>query len=238
MNPSFLNRRQMLARSAVGFGSLAFFELLSQAEAASKKAAPKNLNPLAAKAPHFAPRAKQVIFLFMHGGPSHVDTFDYKPGLIRDHGKPLPFAKPRVQFSQTGNLRKSSWSFSPYGQCGAMISELFPNVGKMADDLCFLKAVHGSNAAHGGALLKIHTGSENFVRPSMGSWMVYGLGTENENLPGFITLCPTLGHGGANNWSSSFLPAAYQGTALGHSGVPSSQIHFDHISNTNAPVKL
>jgi hypothetical protein len=175
---------------------------------------------LAAGIPHFAPRARRVIFLFMHGGPSHVDTFDYKPGLERDSGKPLPFAKPRVQFAQTGNLRRSPWGFRPYGQSGAMVSELFPEVGACVDDLCFLKAVHGTNEAHGGALLKLHTGSDALVRPSMGAWISYGLGTENANLPSFLTINPTMGHGGVANWASAFLPAAHQGTRIGGGGTP------------------
>jgi hypothetical protein len=159
-----------------------------------------------------------VIFLFMHGGPSHVDTFDHKPRLFADDGKPLPFAKPRVQFAQTGNLGRPRWDFTPHGQCGAMVSSLFPEVARHVDELCFLKSVHGTNPAHGGALLKLHTGSDSLVRPSMGSWVTYGLGTENQNLPGFLTLSPSLGHGGSGNWSSSFLPAAHQGTRIGQSG--------------------
>ncbi len=170
--------------------------------------------------PHFAPRARRVIFLFMHGGPSHVDTFDHKPALERDSGKPLPFAKPRVQFAQTGNLRRSPWGFRPYGQSGAMVSELFPEVGACVDDLCFLKAVHGTNEAHGGALLKLHTGSDALVRPSMGAWISYGLGTENSNLPSFLTINPTMGHGGVANWASAFLPAMHQGTRIGGGGTP------------------
>jgi hypothetical protein len=136
-----------------------------------------------------------VIFLFMHGGPSQVDTFDYKPLLQRDHGKPLPFAKPRVQFAETGNLLASPWKCAQHGASGAWVSELFPNVATKVDDLCFVKSLHGTNEAHGGALLALHTGSATFVRPSLGSWVLYGIGSENENLPGFLTICPTLGHG-------------------------------------------
>ena len=179
--------------------------------------------------PHFVPRAKRVIFLFMHGGPSQVDTFDYKPLLQRDHGKPLPFAKPRVQFAQTENLLASPWKFQQYGESGAWVSDLFPHVAKTVDDLCFIKSLHGSNPAHGGALLKIHTGSDTFIRPSMGAWVSYGLGTENENLPAFITICPTLGHGGVNNFSSSFLPARTHGTPIGHAGIPASKAQFEHM---------
>jgi hypothetical protein len=208
-----LSRRQALRQSAVGFGALALADLLARANATTPIRVPPP-HPLTPPAPHFAARAKRVIFLFMHGGPSHVDTFDHKPALIRDSGKPLPFEKPRVQFAKTGDLRKSPWEFRPYGQCGAMVSDLFPNVGALADDLCFLKSVHGTNEAHGGALLKLHTGSDSLIRPSMGSWVSYGLGTENQNLPSFITLNPTQGHGGVGNWSSAFLPAVHHGTSI------------------------
>jgi hypothetical protein len=151
----------------------------------------------------------------MHGGPSHVDTFDYKPELIRLNGQPLPIPKPRIQFAQTGNLLQSPWAFKQYGQTGTWVSDLFPNVAQHVDDLTLLKSIHGSNEAHGGALLKIHTGSDTFVRPSMGAWISYGLGTENANLPSFITINPTLGHGGVRNFGSAFLPPIHQGTRIG-----------------------
>ncbi len=206
-----MTRRLALRQCAVGFGGLAFLDLLARTGQAAA------LSPLAARPAHFPARAKRVIFLFMHGGPSHVDTFDYKPALTRDAGKPLPFDKPRVQFAKTGNLRPSPWQFRPHGESGAMVSELFPRVGEFADDICFVKSVHGTNEAHGGALLKLHTGSDTFVRPSMGSWISYGLGTENQNLPSFITVNPTRGHGGVANWASAFLPAVHQGTPIGGS---------------------
>lgn len=225
------SRRHLLQRSAVGFGSLALASLL--AEQSSAKAAVAD--PLAAKQPHFPARAKRVIFLFMKGGPSHLDTFDPKPLLDRDDGKPLPFAKPRVQFAPTGNLLKSPWKFQQYGESGIPVSELFPHVAGCVDDLCMVHSVHGTNPAHGGALLKLHTGSDNFVRPSMGSWVTYGLGTDNANLPAFITICPTLAHGGISNWSSAFLPALYQGTPLGNASVPSDQAAVRYISNPRLP---
>jgi hypothetical protein len=169
---------------------------------------------MAPKKPHFAPRAKRVIFMFMHGGPSHLDTFDPKPLLTRDHGKPLPFKRP-LTFAEgdTGTLLKSPWRFRQYGESGIPVSELFPNVARHVDDLCILRSVVGDSVAHGGAVLQLHTGSNTFTRPSMGSWAIYGLGTENRNLPAYLTLKPGLSHGGAKNWSSGFLPAAYQGTA-------------------------
>ena len=222
-----ISRRRLLRNSALGFGQLALAGLMSSGLAAGSAGAPAS--PLAARPPRSRPKARRIIFLFMHGGPSHVDTFDWKPRLVKDSGKPLPFDKPRIQFAKTSNLRRSPWEFRPYGQSGAMVSDLFPRVGARADDLCFLKAVHGTNEAHGGALLKLHTGSDTFVRPSMGSWITYGLGTENRNLPGFITINPTLGHGGVGNWSSAFLPAVHQGTPIG-GGVPVDRatIHYLH----------
>ncbi len=219
-----LSRRQMLQSSATGFGLLALTDLLAQAET--------KVHPLAPKKPHFAPKAKRVIFLFMHGGPSQVDTFDYKPKLTEDDGKPLPFPKPRVVSGATGNLLASPWKFKQYGQSGATVSELFPKIATVVDDLCFIKSMHGSNSRHGGALLELHTGSDTFVRPSMGSWVNYGLGTENRDLPGFITICPSLSHGGVNNYSSAFLPAIYQGTPLGNAGVSSERAAVPFIAGT------
>jgi hypothetical protein len=216
------SRRRLLQQSACGFGALALGDLLRAG------AAPKG-DDLRPRLPHFAPRAKRVVFLFMHGGPSHIDTFDYKPLLQRDHGKPLPFPKPRVTFAETGNLMRSPYAFRQHGASGQWVSEIFPHIASVVDKLCFLKGLHGSNDAHGGALLKIHTGSDTFVRPSIGSWAIYGLGSENQNLPGFVTICPTLGHGGVNNWSSAFLPAVYQGTPLGNASVPSSQAAVRHL---------
>jgi len=221
------SRRQMLRECAAGFGSIALAALLAD----DARAAAPPANPLAPRAPHFAPKAKRVVFLFMTGGPSQVDTFDYKPLLQRDDGKPLPFAKPRVQFAETGMLLGSPWKFKRYGESGIPVSELFPHVAECIDDLCILNSLHGTNPAHGGALLKLHTGSDNFVRPSMGSWITYGLGTENQNLPGFLTICPTLAHGGVLNWSSAFLPAVYQGTPLGNAAVPSKEARVRFIKN-------
>jgi hypothetical protein len=224
----------MLGRTAVGFGSLALASLLADESVAH--GAP--VDPLAARPPHFTPRAKRIIFLFMKGGPSHVDTFDPKPLLTRDDGKPLPFAKPRVQFAPTSNLLKSPWEFKQYGESGLWVSELFPRLAERVDDLCMVHSLHGTNPAHGGAVLKLHTGSDNFIRPSMGSWVSYGLGTDNANLPAFVTICPTLAHGGINNWSSAFLPAVYQGTPLGNASVPSDQARVKYISNSKLPREI
>jgi hypothetical protein len=225
---SLLSRRQLLQNTSGGFGYLALSAMLAQQEAAQAAV----VNPLLAKKTHFPPRAKRVIFLFMKGGPSHVDTFDPKPLLQRDDGKPYPFKTPRVTFAETGKLLKSPWKFRQYGESGLPVSELFPNVAQCADELCVIRSLHGTNPAHGGALLKLHTGSDTQVRPSMGSWITYGLGTENNDLPGFITICPTLAHGGVNNWGAAFLPAWTQGTPIGNASVPSSQAFVKHIRNT------
>ena len=227
----FWTRRRLLQFTAIGFGHLASSALLCES---SQAALPQSASPLAPKPTHFPPRARRVIFLFMKGGPSHLDTFDYKPPLQRDDGKELPFAKPRVQFAPTGKLLRSPWKFQPAGQCGMLISELFPHLARRADDICFLHSLHGTNAAHGGASLKLHTGSDRFVRPSMGAWVSYGLGTENENLPGFLTICPTLAHGGVKNWSSAFLPAYYQGTPLGVASRPATEARLNHAANPTA----
>ncbi len=218
------SRRQMLKNSAIGFGGLALADILQRSAVAD---APSS-------GLHFPARAKRVIFLFMHGGPSAIDTFDYKPLLRRDHGKPLPFEKPRVQFAQTGNLLQSPFPFRQYGESGKWVSDLFPEVGKCVDDLTFIHSMHGSNEAHGGALLKMHTGSDTFVRPSMGAWISYGLGTENQNLPSFVTINPTLGHGGVQNFGSAFLPAEHQATRIGKSGAKMAASLIENLSNTQA----
>lgn len=224
-----LSRRELLRVSSTGFGSLALAGLMSaeQARAAA--------DPLAVKTPHFPARAKRVIFLFMHGGPSQVDTFDYKPLLKRDHGKPLPFARPKVVSSETFNLLQSPWGFKQYGQSGAWVSDLFPHLAKKVDDICFIKSMWGSNSRHGGALLELHTGSDTFIRPSMGSWVTYGLGSENSSMPGFVTICPTQSHGGANNFGSAFLPAPYAGTAIGSVGIAARDAKIPFITNTETP---
>jgi hypothetical protein len=159
--------------------------------------------------------------LFMFGGPSHVDTFDPKPALHRDHGRPFPLEmRPRViSFPQRmGGLLATPFAFRQHGQSGIWVCELFPRVARVVDELCVIRSMHCSNPRHGGAVLEWHTGSDTFIRPSMGSWILYGLGTENQNLPGYITICQDTSQGGANNFGSAFLPATFQGTALGTGG--------------------
>ncbi|HWE02546.1 MAG TPA: DUF1501 domain-containing protein [Tepidisphaeraceae bacterium] len=205
------SRRQMLGQFANGFGMLGVASLLAQATAAQASIAP---HPLALKPPMYAPRAKRVIFLFMSGGPSHVDLFDPKPLLVRDTGKPLPFPMPALMRTKTGSMLGSPWKFQQHGQCGAPVSELFPHVASCVDDMCILRGMYADNINHNGACLQMNTGEQAFSRPCMGSWLTYGLGTENQNLPGFVVISPSQPAQGAPLWSSSFLPAAYQGTLV------------------------
>jgi hypothetical protein len=229
--PEVRTRRQLLKTSAAGFGHVALSALLGKESLADQTPGPAAATPQAPQLAHLTARAKRVVFLFMKGGPSHVDTFDPKPLLTRDNGKPLPFALPRITFGAQGNLLKSPWKFKRYGESGLPVSELFPNVAQHVDDLCILRSVHGTNPAHGGALLKLHTGTDQFVRPSMGSWVIYGLGTENQNLPAFVTICPTLAHGGVNNWGAAFLPAHCQGTPIGNASLAAVNATVKHIRN-------
>ena len=192
-------------------------------------------NPLAAKPGHFPARAKRVIFVFMQGGPSHVDTFDYKPLLEKHDGEERTFDDARV-LAKTKTITKhrvfkSPWKFKQYGECGQHVSELFPNIAQHVDDLCFLKGMHTDGVAHGPATLFLHTGSINFVRPSVGSWVQYGLGSESENLPGFVTLQPSMGNGGPRNFGNAFLPAVYQGTPVGRAGISASDAQIRNLSN-------
>lgn len=188
------------------------------------------VNPLFPKQPHFTPKAKRIIFLFMHGGPSSIDTFDPKERLEKDNGKPVPF-KRGLTFGENGvrGLMKPLWDFKKHGQSGIPVSSLFPNVAQCVDDLCVVRSMVGDGVDHGAALLQLHTGVFSFKRPSFGSWMLYGLGTENQNLPGFITIKPSLGHGGQNNWGSSFLPGDFQGTSIGNSSMKVEEIASEPV---------
>ena len=213
MPASSLHRRDVIKGFANGFGMLGLAGLFSD-EAQASMRIDRDANPLAVKSPMFPAKAKRVIFLFMSGGPSHVDTFDPKPMLDRDNGKPLPFAKPSLERTKTGNLLKSPFKFAKYGQAGIDVSELFPNVAKCVDDLCVVRSMVADNINHNGACLQMNTGEQAFSRPSMGSWLLYGLGSENQNLPGFVVISPAQPAQGAPLWASSFLPATYQGTLV------------------------
>ena len=210
--PIIQSRRDLLRHLACGFGSVALHTLLSEEAHGASIAS----DPLAPRPSHHTPTARRVIFLFMHGGVSHVDSFDPKPRLAQMHGKPLPIAKPQFEFGGTGNLLASPWKFKKYGQSGIEVSDLFPHIGSMIDEICVIRSMNGGNeVSHGPALLRLNTGDGVFNRPSLGAWTLYGLGTENRDLPGFISLSPSLYHGGAQNYGSAFLPASFQGTRVG-----------------------
>ncbi|RLS37510.1 MAG: DUF1501 domain-containing protein [Planctomycetota bacterium] len=216
------SRRQMLANTGTGFGLLALTDLMAQAESV---ASPSVLAPLAARWPHHMAKAKRVIFLYMPGGPSHVDLFDPKPRLATDNGKPLPFAKPKLERTKTGNLLASPWKFSKHGQSGTAVSELLPCLAARIDDICVIRSMRADNINHTGAALQMCTGEQAFSRPSMGSWLTYGLGTENQNLPGFVVVSPAEVFQGAQLWASSFLPSSYQGTLVRDLKNPIANLH-------------
>jgi hypothetical protein len=166
---------------------------------------------------------------------SHIDTFDPKPRLIQDNGKPMPIKRELSFSNKAGGLMPSPFEFQRHGESGIAVSNLFPHVAGCADDLCVIRSMVGDGVDHGGAILQLHTGSFTFIRPSMGAWTLYGLGSENQNLPGFVTIKPTLWHGGGKNWGSSFLPGAYQGTPIGTSGMDVDKIKkepIEHLVNS------
>jgi len=213
----------LLQSLSSGFGYVAFAGLSSLAAAADARG---KSSPLAPKPPHFPARAKRVIFLCMHGAPSHVDTFDYKPQLVADSGKPSPLGR-----LPGAKLLASPWQFSQHGQSGQWISELFPEVSSHADELCVIRSMHTDLPAHPQAYLMMHTGTSQFVRPSLGAWTLYGLGSENENLPGFVAIKPVARNGGPQNYGSAFLPAVYQGTRIGNENLPASSAQLGNIKN-------
>ncbi len=204
-----VNRRDILRLTSCGFGWLAFSGLFGKTASARSLSLPHLHvdNPLAPKPPHFPAKAKRVIFLCMRGGPSHIDTFDYKPQLLKDTGKPGP--------RPGSKLLGSKWKFEQSGKNGLWISDLFPELRKRADELCLIRSMQTDLPAHPQAFVRMHTGTSQFIRPSLGAWTLYGLGTENENLPGFVSIAPPNGFGGSTNYGSSFLPAIYQGTKIG-----------------------
>jgi hypothetical protein len=218
-----LSRRELLKTLSCGFGYLAMAGLAQAAR----------INPLAARPSLFAPRAKRVIFLFMQGGPSQVDTFDPKPRLDADDGKDIPFNVARTRQVTPRKVLKSPWKFSRHGQCGQWVSELLPNIARHVDDLCFIRSVHTDGVAHGPATLCLHTGATNLVRPSVGAWVAYGLGTENSNLPGFVTINPPVNMGGPRNYGNAFLPPVYQGTAIGSAAMAKAPLTIRHLTNSN-----
>jgi hypothetical protein len=223
--PHAISRREMLRLAGCGFGSVAFAAMAARASGfPSLLGDDVASSPLAPKKPHFAPKAKRIIFLCMAGAPSHVDTFDYKPELTAMDGK---------TFRGNAKLLGSPWKFRQSGKSGLWISELFPSLAKQADDLCLLRGMKAEIPAHAQASIQLHTGSFQFVRPSMGAWALYGLGTENENLPGFVAINPRGDNGGAQLYGSAFLPASYQATPvrLGNGRGNQSTDPIPHIDN-------
>lgn len=234
-----LSRRDWLTQTGCGFGALALADL-AHAEATRTPVTHVPGSPLLPGSPHHPPRAKRVIFLFMQGGVSHVDSYDYKPKLIQDDGQKLGFEDARVKANtgkqnSTHRVMKPLWKFAQHGQSGRWASELFPEVAKHVDDLCFIHSMHTEGVAHGPATLFLHCGSTSFVRPSMGSWVLYGLGSENQNLPGFVSIAPSAGNGGSRNYGSAFLPAVYQGTPLGRAGGPASESTIKNLRGSLTP---
>lgn len=212
-----LSRRAMLARSGMGMAGLALAEALCQSEAAQARPVAEGAsgqNPMAARPAHFPVRARHVIHLFMNGGPSHVDTFDPKPVLQRLAGKPLPMENLKTE-RKTGAAFPSPFKFQRHGESGIAVSELFPNVAKSIDDIAVIRSMQANVPNHEPSLMLMNCGADRVVRPCLGSWTTYGLGTENQNLPGFLAMCPG-GYPikGPQNWQSAFLPGVFQGTYL------------------------
>lgn len=231
----WMNRRQVLRTAACGFGSLAASALL-----ANDRTNKEVFTQFLGGTHHHRPRAKRIIFLFMQGGVSQVDSFDYKPMLAERHGEKLTFDDAR-QLAKTGKrtehtLMRSPWKFQQYGESGRWVSELFSKTAKHMDDLCLLHGMHTEGVAHGPATLFLHCGSTNFIRPSMGSWILYGLGSENQNesLPGFVSIAPSVGNGGPRNYGNAFLPPKYQGTKIGGAG--NDVLKIDSLTRDDLPL--
>ena len=222
-------RRDILKVSACGFGSLALSALASQTNCSAADAA---------LLPHFPARAKRVIFLFMWGGPSHVDLFDPKPELNKRAGEQLTGSSVGSEREKMGELLGSPFKFQQHGEGGIWISELFPKLSEHADRLCVINSLHTEGSAHGEALLRLHTGQANLVRPSVGAWVSYGLGCESHNLPAFVTISPPRGHGGVQNYGSAFLPAEHQGTAIGSAEIPIAQAVVSNLKNSRLGTSL
>jgi hypothetical protein len=218
----FLTRRQMLHAATCGFGSLALLDLQHRASAADS-AADKFTSPLSPKQPHHPAAADHFIFLHMRGGPSAMESYEPKPELDRRSGE---------QGEKKGRkLTGSHWQWKQRGESGLWVSDLFKHTAEVADELCVLSGLHTDIGNHTPAMLQLHTGSFAFTRPSMGAWMLYGLGTENANLPGFISISPPVINGGSSNYGSAFLPAAYQGTAIGDIKTPVRDAEVGNLAN-------
>jgi len=230
MNPLSFTRREALQRMGTGMGVLGFAGILADEGALASS----SNNPLAPKQPHFAPRAKSIIHLFMNGGPSQVDTFDPKPALEKYNGQRPSDADLKTE-RRTGGLLMSPFKFKKYGKSGIEVSDIFPHVGSCIDDICVIRSMHTNIPNHEPSLLMMNSGESQPTRPAMGSWLLYGLGTENQNLPGFVVLCPGKPVVGPQLWSNSFLPGIYQGTHINHSGDVDPKKVIAHISNAYLP---
>jgi len=233
------SRRQALADMTNGFGTLALAAMLhQQSDAATRPEVDFVSDPLAARLGHHAARAKRVIFLFMPGGPSQVDLFDSKPLLHKRDGEKQTFVHPISGRERTERLRRSPFKFSRHGQSGTPVSELFPEVARCVDDIAVINSMHADNVNHNGACLQMCTGEQAFSRPSMGAWLLHGLGTENQNLPGFVAISPNQPAQGAPLWGSSFLPAAFQGTFVQDLDNPIRNIGNERFSSTSQRTQL
>jgi hypothetical protein len=211
-------RRQFLQAALGGSGSLLLAGILAELSAAEER---RRLGPLAPRAPHFTPRAKRAIFLFMTGGVSHVESFDPKPRLFKDHGKTVTIHEWQGKPGKFDRfLKKPHWEFRPHGRCGTEVSALFPNVAACVDDLCVIRSLKSDHTNHYEATLMMHTGSITFARPSLGSWLSFGLGTANHNLPSFLVLAPHVPYAGDQTWGADFLPPCHQGTRVVPGPVP------------------
>jgi hypothetical protein len=226
-----LSRRELLQRLGTGLGVLGLAGVLADESAGATPVAHAPGSPLAPKAPHFPARAKRVIHLFMNGGPSQVDTFDPKPALAKYNGQKPPAAGLKTERG-TGSLMQSPFKFARHGKCGLEISEIFPHIARHADDLCVIRSMHTNVPNHEPSLLMMTCGDTQPVRPSMGSWLLYGLGTINQNLPGFVVMCPGKPVVGPQLWSSSFLPGIYQGTHINNSSFDPQKV----LQNISSPV--
>jgi hypothetical protein len=230
-----VNRREFLGTVGGGFPALALTGLLS-GEGFFKEAFGSSANPLAARPPMVKGKAKSVIFLFMYGGPSHIDTFDYKPKMVGMDGKTISVKTfGRGGKKNEGRIVEPKWKFKPYGQCGKYVSDLFPHVGGCVDDIAFLHSMTADSPIHGSALLMMNSGSLISGHPSLGSWVNYGLGSVNQNLPGYVVMLDQSGGpiSGAKNWTSGFMPASYQGTVFRSQGSPI--LNLEHVEGMPAP---
>lgn len=228
-----MSRRQLLCSLGNGFGALGLASVLAGEGllGSTARAATGASNPLAPKAPHFPPRAKRVIFLFMNGGPSQVDTFDPKPALAKYAGQSK---EGTTRQKAAGKLLPSPFTFKKYGQSGLEVSELYPHVARCIDDICVIRSMHTNTPNHEPSLLMMNSGETQPTRPSMGSWLTYGLGSENQNLPGYVVLCPGKPVVGPQLWSNSFLPGIFQGTHINNSSVDPKRV-IEHLANRHVP---